>query len=213
MPIPRSPEPIVATGPLIDEVYRRLGEAIKTEVLRPGERIRDVEVAAWLGVSRTPVREAIWRLAQVGLVETSPSRYTRVTEVDADTRQHTLEFTGYQAGIAMHMAVRRMTDAQLARAVDLVDAMLAASDTDDEERLSAEARSLYRHIEDCTGNSVFSVMVREAGLGVERNLRGAHPVIGSTLERHAHYVELRAALVARDADGAERAVRRQHDLA
>ncbi|PSL38034.1 DNA-binding GntR family transcriptional regulator [Labedella gwakjiensis] len=213
MPIPRSPEPIVATGPLSDEVYLRLGEAIKTEVLRPGERIRDVEVAAWLGVSRTPVREALWRLAQIGLVETSPSRFTRVTEVDADTQEQTLEFTGYQAGIAMHMAVARMTDAELARAVDLVDAVIAASDADDDERLYAESRSLYQHVSVCTRNNVFGVMMREAGLGVERNLRGARPVLGAIPERRKNYEELRAALVERDADRAERVVRRQHRLA
>jgi DNA-binding GntR family transcriptional regulator len=211
VPVPRSPEPIDATGPLSDEVYRRLGEAIKSEVLAPGERIRDVEVAAWLGVSRTPVREALWRLQQIGLVETSPSRYTRVTAVGDDIQEQTLEFTFYQAGIAMRMAVERMSPGELDRAVALVDAMIEASDLGG-DRIFRAARALYDHVGSCTRNRVFELMMREAELGVERNLRDARPVRGTREERRALLDELRAALLARDADGAERVVRRQHEL-
>ena len=46
--------------------------------LAPGERLRDQELCEWLGLSRTPVREALSRLEQDGLVETAPQRYTQV---------------------------------------------------------------------------------------------------------------------------------------
>src|SRR6478752_2512141 len=60
-----------------DEVFARLGEAILDGQLAPGERLRDHELAQRLGVSRTPVREALQRLERTGLVEVSPNRYTR----------------------------------------------------------------------------------------------------------------------------------------
>src|ERR1700733_8234926 len=62
------------------EVFDRLRTWIEDGQLEPGEVIKDIELAAVLGVSRTPVREALQMLEQHGLVETRPGRPTRVTE-------------------------------------------------------------------------------------------------------------------------------------
>jgi len=67
---------------LRDEVFQRLRSAIVDGTLQPGERLRDAELERWLGVSRTPIREALGRLEQVGLVQTEPGRSTRVSPVD-----------------------------------------------------------------------------------------------------------------------------------
>src|SRR5882757_400048 len=61
-----------------DIAYDRLKEWIVNGPLEAGENIRDVEVASMLGVSRTPVREALIRLSQEGLVEIARGRSTRV---------------------------------------------------------------------------------------------------------------------------------------
>ncbi|MCC4247974.1 MULTISPECIES: GntR family transcriptional regulator [Microbacterium] len=58
---------------LVEEAYAALGEAIVDGRLRPGDRLRDVELAAHMGISRTPVREALQRLAAIRLVEISPT--------------------------------------------------------------------------------------------------------------------------------------------
>lgn len=55
--------------------------AIVDGTLQPGERLRDDELTAWLGTSRAPIREALGHLAEVGLVEMAPNRYTRVATV------------------------------------------------------------------------------------------------------------------------------------
>lgn len=68
---------------LRDDVFARLRDAIVDGTLAPGEQLRDHDVAAWLGVSRTPVREALLRLQHAGLVATSPGRSTTVTTLDA----------------------------------------------------------------------------------------------------------------------------------
>ena len=64
--------------------YEALLHAIVNGRLAPGERIRDKELAAQLGVSRVPVREALKRLEDEGLVETVPNLATRVTPVRAE---------------------------------------------------------------------------------------------------------------------------------
>ena len=56
-------------------------EAIENGTLEAGERLNDDELTSWLGVSRTPVREAIARLESEGLVEMAANRYTRVASL------------------------------------------------------------------------------------------------------------------------------------
>ena len=81
MPIPVSGAP-VPRALLRDEVFARLREAIVDGTFAPGEQLRDLELADWLGVSRTPVREALLRLGEVGLVQASPGRSTTVATLD-----------------------------------------------------------------------------------------------------------------------------------
>jgi DNA-binding GntR family transcriptional regulator len=64
---------------LRDRAYRILRDAIVAGELPPGEVIKDVELAERVGLSRTPVREALARLADEGLVESKPHAWTRVT--------------------------------------------------------------------------------------------------------------------------------------
>ncbi len=54
---------------LIDDVYGRLRDLILSNVLRAGQKLVDRELAEQLGVSRTPVREALGRLAMTGMVD------------------------------------------------------------------------------------------------------------------------------------------------
>ena len=71
-----------------DFVYTEILAAVHEGRLRPGERLNDIELADQFGVSRTPVREALQRLREIGLVEAAAARYTRVSLVDARrTRQ------------------------------------------------------------------------------------------------------------------------------
>lgn len=193
-------------------VYERIGAAILDGRLPDGARLRDSEIAAALHVSRTPVREALQRLVRIGLVEVVASRFTRVTTPTPALAEQTLEYTGYQAGLAMRMSLERMTEADLARTLELIDEMIGASDADDVVGLYAASRALYRHVSPLTGNALFSAMMREAGLAMERNLRGSRPVLGSRAERARAYRTLRDAVARRDADAAERSVREQHGL-
>jgi DNA-binding GntR family transcriptional regulator len=80
MPIPATPT--VNRSLLRDDVYGRLRDAIVDGTFAPGEQLKDAELADWLGVSRTPVREALLRLGQSGLVVTNPGRSTVVSTLD-----------------------------------------------------------------------------------------------------------------------------------
>ncbi|AAT88146.1 transcriptional regulator, GntR family [Leifsonia xyli subsp. xyli str. CTCB07] len=70
---------------LRNDVFEMLLERIMNGSFAPGERLKDAELTAWLRVSRTPVREALSRLAVVGLIKTAPNRFTVVAPmVDAE---------------------------------------------------------------------------------------------------------------------------------
>jgi DNA-binding GntR family transcriptional regulator len=73
---------MIARVPLRDEVYRQLLQRVHRGELPPGTRIRDVALATQLGVSRTPVREALLRLVREGVLETSMGRGFRVRPLD-----------------------------------------------------------------------------------------------------------------------------------
>jgi DNA-binding GntR family transcriptional regulator len=70
-----------ATSPVVSTVFDEILADVHQGRLLPGQRISDGELAEKLGVSRTPVREAIQRLRQIGIVEASASRFTRVAIV------------------------------------------------------------------------------------------------------------------------------------
>lgn len=81
MPVPREAEPIGRVRAR-EVVVDRLREWIVYGLLAPGEVIKDSEIAGSLGVSRTPVREALLQLEREGLVESVPGRWTRVVPID-----------------------------------------------------------------------------------------------------------------------------------
>jgi DNA-binding GntR family transcriptional regulator len=77
-----------------DEAYNRLQDAIISGELRPGERLRDYELAERLGTSKTPIRHALDRLADHGLVEMQRNRYTRVAPIDLDQVRNAVDLFG-----------------------------------------------------------------------------------------------------------------------
>jgi DNA-binding GntR family transcriptional regulator len=84
MPLPDADQaPPVQRRTARDSVFETLRDWIETGVLAPGEQLRDTEIAEHLGVSRTPVREALFLLERLQVVETAPRRRTVVSEIRA----------------------------------------------------------------------------------------------------------------------------------
>lgn len=76
-----APAESFATSPVVNLVFERVLSSVHEGRLLPGQRISDSELAQQLGVSRTPVREALQRLREIGIIEASASRFTRVALV------------------------------------------------------------------------------------------------------------------------------------
>jgi len=100
---------------LRERVYATLRDAIVSGELAPGARLRDQELAGSLGVSRTPVREALQRLEDEGLVETSPRASTRVAPLDARAARDAFPVVAALHALATRHGTSRLTPQQLAR--------------------------------------------------------------------------------------------------
>ncbi len=213
--MPATLSPIDVTDGVIlgDAVYEEIGAAILDGRLAPGQRLRDVDVAAQLGVSRTPVREALQRLERFGLVEVAVGRYTRVSEVDDELRHDTEVFTTYFMGNGLRIALAVCSDAELAALVEGADAVVAAAAERSALQLFEASTQLFVLVTRATHNSVFTTFIREASLAILRNLRGWEPFMGTPLTRTEGYSDLRDCIAARDGDGAERALRHLHGVA
>ncbi|MEV1132128.1 GntR family transcriptional regulator [Agromyces sp. NPDC049794] len=112
MPIPAN-RPPVDRSLLRDDVYRRLRDAIVDGTFAPGEQLKDGELATWLGVSRTPVREALLRLAQGGLVIARPGRSTVVSSLDVRATRDARDVVAAMHALAVREAVEQFTAADL----------------------------------------------------------------------------------------------------
>ena len=112
VPIPPD-RPPVDRSLLRDDVYRRLRDSIVDGTFAPGEQLRDGELATWLGVSRTPVREALLRLAEGGLVIARPGRSTVVSSLDVRSTREARDVVAAMHELAVREAVDLFTAAHL----------------------------------------------------------------------------------------------------
>lgn len=204
-------QPVVsATVRLADAVFDRMSDAIIDGTLAPGERLRDADLARTMGVSRMPVREALQRLERIGLVEMSPSRYTRVTTVTPELAASTLEFAGYYSASTIRMAVTRMDDEQRDRAVEAIDEIIAHLDAG-EPPLGAR-RAFHRLLMKIADNPFLETISRDSDLAIARNLQHIEVPLRDPKALVENYRALRDAVMRRDADEAERLVRAQFGI-
>lgn len=193
---------------LAEEVFHHIGRQIIDGTLAAGERIRDVDVAEELHVSRTPVREALQRLERLGMVTMYPSRYTEVTAVTPETIAQSLVFAGYQAGIAARLAVPQITAAQREHVLALV--MRAA--LEDGAGTSNARWAVFSYLGEHSGNAQHRTLIDDASMVLFRNLRD-WVVPPSDRARMAQiYVDFGDAVRSGDGDGAERLVREMYYL-
>ncbi len=190
---------------LAEEVFQHIGAKIVDGALEPGHRIRDVDVAEELHVSRTPVREALQRLERLGLVTMYPSRYTEVTTVTPEVVEQTLEFAGYQAGVAARMGIARMSPHEREELADLVDGMCAA--IDDAEQLSEARWAVFSYLSDRSRNIQHQVLINDASMALFRNLRSWTLPEGDRERMLRIYRDFREAALRGDADDSERLAR------
>lgn len=120
--------------PLRERVYYLVQRAIISGELQPGQRVRDLDLAAQLGVSRTPVREALQRLEDEGLVETLPGALTRIVPLDTQAAREAFPVVAVLHALATRLAVETLTEQDLASLRQANESLVAALEAGDVTR-------------------------------------------------------------------------------
>ncbi|GAA4622095.1 GntR family transcriptional regulator [Actinoallomurus vinaceus] len=123
---------------LADEVADRLQDAIFSGVYPPGARLREVELAAALGVSRGPVREALLRLEREGLVRNEWHRGATVPTLSARDAAELHSLRAVLEDLAVRCAVERAADEDLEAVAEVAERMARAGDAHAMVRLDME---------------------------------------------------------------------------
>jgi len=95
--------------PLVDRLVDEISSAIVRGELAPGAKVTEEQLAADYGVSRTPVREAVKRLAELGLIVVRPRSGLEVVAVDENDVREVTELRSHLEQLAMRLAMERMT--------------------------------------------------------------------------------------------------------
>lgn len=135
--------------PLRERAYALIQQAIVSGELQPGQRVRDVDLAAQLGVSRTPVREALQRLADEGLVEMLPGALTRIVPLDMQAAQDAFLVVAVVQALATRLAVSKLTESDieaLRRANHKLIIALAAYDVEEAIQADDAFHEVFVHL-------------------------------------------------------------------
>ncbi|HEY6759427.1 MAG TPA: GntR family transcriptional regulator [Baekduia sp.] len=167
MPVPQQ-RAAVDRQLLRDNAYAKLCDAIVDGTLAPGESLHDDELCAWLGLSRTPVREALNRLADDGLVEIAPQRFTRVSGISTATADDTFAFLAAVHALAAELAVPRLDRAAHATLRAANDAFVLALTARDADAAFDADDGFHQTFVDVAGNAEIRRAVRHLRPRVRR---------------------------------------------
>ena len=138
--------------PLRDVVFNTLRQAILTGKLVPGERLMEVHLANELGVSRTPIREAIRKLELEGLVIMIPRRGAEVAQITMKNLQDVLEVRRDLDALSAKLACERITDEGRAQLVECAKEFEEATKTGDITAIAAADVRFHDVIVHASGN-------------------------------------------------------------
>lgn len=136
--------------PLGERAYRYIKQAIQTQKLLPGDRLREVDLAEMIGLSRTPIREALARLEAEGLVIHDPMRGIMVAELDYSMTTELYLMREVLEGTAAKLAAQHASEVEVSILEDLCRQYEAA--VGNESLLSLRNRQFHDTLYRCSHN-------------------------------------------------------------
>jgi DNA-binding GntR family transcriptional regulator len=194
---------------LTEKAYQAISTAIARLELKPGESLTQDRLAKWLSISRTPVREALRRLEQDGIIQTAPGRGLIVTELTIKDVEDLLEMLGLLDTQAAYLAAQRRTQAQAERLVAIAQDLRDAAERYDIEAWDRIDHPYHETLLTASGNlflrrSIEDVRRRLQRITYHLAIQPEHLLAGT----HEH-VALARAIYDCDA-GAAAEIQRQH---
>jgi DNA-binding GntR family transcriptional regulator len=192
---------------LSDQVYDFLRTAIICAELSPGEKLVELEIAAQMGTSQGPVREALQRLERDGLVERRVRSATFVSTISIEEMYELFSIRSVIEGFAIRRTAHKITDKQCDQLEELVQKMAYAGSQNDLTTLAEYDMQFHRYIVEWSGSAGLQRAWTPLSGQIQRFIVQSHP------EHYTDYVEVGtrhhpivAALRQRDSESAAQAI-------
>ncbi len=186
-----------------DEVFMTLEEDILSGVYKSGDSLTEQPLSCRLGVSRTPIRAALRRLSDEGLVELIPNKGAVVVGVTEQDLIDTYKIRMRLEGIASAMATERLTDeekAKLAESVEMSEYYISSGDTENIKELDTTFHSI---IYAATGNRLLSKILTELHRNIKAYRKLSLTVPGRLERSQEEHREILKAILDGDAEKAD----------
>jgi DNA-binding GntR family transcriptional regulator len=205
MPVPRQSAP-PSRALLRERVFDSLRAAIVDGTLEPGERLVDADLCAWLGVSRTPIREALTQLEKTGLVRIRPGNSTVVAPLDVRAAAEAQAVAASMHELAARDAVPLLSGSHLGAMETANAAFATALTTTDVDAAIAADDAFHRVFVDLAANRLVAAILDDVTPLLRRmeRVRFASLTGRGSVEQHRRIVDLARR---RDVDGTAAAVR------
>ncbi len=178
--------------PLRDVVFESLRKAIVEGNLKPGQRLMEVQLAEQLGVSRTPVREAIRKLELEGFVIMLPRKGAYVADMSVKDIIDVLEVRGALEGLAANLAAERMDENEIEELKKASEALNKAMETEDLDEILKRDVEFHQHIFEASGNKKLTQMINSLWEQVYRFRAGYmsdQNAMQGIIEEHEHLID------------------------
>ncbi|MBC7323406.1 MAG: GntR family transcriptional regulator [Acetomicrobium sp.] len=188
-----------------DYVYDELLHKILMRQLKPGERLAEVNLAVTLGVSRTPVREALRRLASQGLLEIIPNVGARLVSPSQKDVEDTFKVRSVLETTAIRFALQNMDETNLEELEEVIAQEEKAIRRGEFEEYLAVNEDFHRIIAHLSGNEVLESFIKNciARISIYTAIIDSpiHEILESSLSEHKKILE---AIRERDVSKAEK---------
>jgi DNA-binding GntR family transcriptional regulator len=194
---------VIVRAPLHVQVAERLRVLIDSGELAPGTRLNEIELCNTMGVSRTPLREAIRSLATEGLIELQPNRGAIVSIVSQEDVTEILPIMASLEGLGGRLAAMHMDQSKIAQVRKIHDQMIAHYKNNEVAEYFETNRLIHELITEGSGNQTLVDTINSLSAKVRRARFTAQMTKESWAKAVSEHEEMIAALEAQDPDRLE----------
>lgn len=144
-----------------DNIYRSLRKWIVEGNLTPGEQLKDKELAAQLGVSRTPVRESLRKLEDEGLVETAANRWTRVSPIAIEDAERIYPVVQKLEELALTLAFSKLSALHVQKMTAANERLRQVLESNDIFAAVQADESFHQTLIDVADNAELSALLKQ----------------------------------------------------
>jgi DNA-binding GntR family transcriptional regulator len=192
-------------------IYKELDRRIIEMEYQPGDAINEKELIEEFGVSRTPIREAILKLSEKGLLDLRPRVGTFVTQVDLQSVKHAYEVKKNLEGLAAELAAQRATKVQVDELFEIIERFEHYDIVNDYRDCIKDDQRFHRIVREASNNPMLIEMLEELNIKTARFLQYINYVL-EDMEWFKESLTLMATAISEHNGEKARSITEEHTL-